>query len=87
MDAAKRRYNRLAQQKHRGGKQSFVTQIENLKILLVWQSGEISEGQAAKILGMKRIEARELMYSAIIDAITLCDAFLQEIKTHDHKSA
>lgn len=59
------RYNRLAQQKHRGGKRSYVTQIEDLKICLAWESGELSEGQATKAMGYDRVTCRGIQQDAI----------------------
>lgn len=37
----KRRQDRLAQQKHRGSKRSYVTEIENLCVLLAWESEQL----------------------------------------------
>lgn len=56
----KRRQDRQYQAKHRGTKRSFVTEIENLKVLLAWEAGQISEGWAAKILKLDRVSLRDL---------------------------
>lgn len=58
---ALQRYMRLAQAKHRGSRQSYKTQLENCQILLAWERGDLSEGQASKALGLNRIESRTLL--------------------------
>lgn len=74
----KRRIDRLAQQRHRGSRRSYVTEIENLKILLAWEAGELSEGQAMKAIGVDRVTARGMKCDAIreggemIAALGLC---------------
>jgi len=64
-DSLKRRSDRLAQQKHRRGKASYVTEIENLQIMLAWEAGELSEGQAAKALQVERVALRDLRRIAV----------------------
>jgi hypothetical protein len=66
----KTRYNRLAQQKHRGSKRSFVTEIEDLKILLAWECGELSEGQVSKALKIDRISARKMRDDFVAEGIS-----------------
>ncbi len=61
----KRRYDRIAQLRHRNGKRSYVTEIENLKILLAWEHGDLTEGQAAKALQVDRMDARQMIWDAI----------------------
>jgi hypothetical protein len=61
----KRRLDRLSQQKHRDSKRSYVTEIENLQIILAWEAGELSEGQAAKALEVDRVTARDMRLRAI----------------------
>jgi hypothetical protein len=56
--AQKARYNRLAKQKERGTKISYLTRFEDAAICLAWEAGELSEGQAATALGVDRIGAR-----------------------------
>lgn len=68
------RYNRLAKQKERGSKRSYVTEIEDLKILLAWEAGELSEGQASKILGIDRIAARIKRDEAVADGIAYVES-------------
>lgn len=62
---AKRRLDRLSQQKHRQGKRSYLTEFENLAVLLAWESGALSEGQAASTLGMDRLTLREFRITSI----------------------
>lgn len=57
---SKRRYDRLKQQKHRGSKRSYVTEIENLRTLLAWETGQLSEGQAARKIGVDRVTLRDM---------------------------
>jgi hypothetical protein len=64
-DARKRRSDRLPQKKHRGSKNSYVTDIENLQIMLAWEAGELSEGQAAKALQVERVALRDLRRIAV----------------------
>lgn len=59
------RYNRLAQQKHRNSLRSYVTELEDLKICLAWESGELSEGQAAKALNYDRVTLRGIREDGI----------------------
>ena len=63
--ARKRRYDRLAKQKERGSKRSYVTEVENLKILLAWEAELLSEGQAAKALRVDRVTLRDMRFQAI----------------------
>ena len=63
--ADKKRSDRIAQQKHRGSKRSYVTEIENLQIIIAWQAGELSEGMAAKIMGVDRLTLRTMRDKAI----------------------
>lgn len=39
--------------------------IEDLQVLLAWEAGELSEGQAAKTLGLDRVAARDLRLGQI----------------------
>lgn len=67
----KRRRDRLSQQRHRGSRRSFVTEIENLNVLVAWQVGTLSEGQAAKCIGTDRVSLREMRDAAIQAALTM----------------
>lgn len=67
----KRRYDRLAKQRERGSSRSYVTEIEDLKILLAWEAGELSEGQAMKALGVDRVSARVKKQEAIKEGAAL----------------
>lgn len=64
----RKRYNRQAQQKHRGvARLSANDRLENVLILLAWEAGELSEGQVVAALGADRLQQR----SDRIDAIKL----------------
>jgi gamma-glutamyl phosphate reductase len=65
----KRRYNRLAQAKHRKSKRSYKTELENAQIMLAWLNADLSEGQAAKALGMDRLSLRIARDDAIAEGI------------------
>ncbi len=39
--------------------------LQTLFVLLAWESGDLSEGQAAKALGIDRLELRERRINAI----------------------
>ena len=65
MGIVKQRYNRHAQQKHRGSRRCYRTEAEDALILLAWEAGELSEGQAAKALGVDRVTARDRRLSAV----------------------
>ena len=65
MDIAKQRYNRHAQQKHRGSRRCYRTEAEDALILLAWEAGELSEGQAAKALDVDRVTARDRRLAGI----------------------
>lgn len=68
----KRRLDRLAQQKHRGSRRSYVTEIENLQVLLAWEAGRLSEGQAARALDVDRVTLRGMK----IDAVSAGEALI-----------
>jgi len=65
----KRRLDRAYQRNHRGSKRSYVTEIENLRVLLAWEAGELSEGQAAKRLGLDRIDLRDMRIKVIAETV------------------
>jgi hypothetical protein len=64
----KQRSDRLAKQRERGSKRSYVTEIEDLRIMLAWEAGVLSEGQAAKALGYDRVTLRDLKNQTLHDA-------------------
>ncbi len=67
------RYNRLAQAKHRGSKRSYKTELENAQIMMAWLNADLSEGQAARILGMERVALRVMRDDAIAEGIRLAE--------------
>lgn len=71
----KRRSDRLSQRKHRNGRRSYLTDMENARILLAWEAAELTEGQAAEALGVDRLGARKMREEAIGSGIALAAAF------------
>lgn len=71
---AKTRAMRLYQQKCRGGKRSPVTEVEDLKICLAWEAGELSEGQATTAMGYDRVACRGILQDAIMEGRELYTA-------------
>lgn len=71
-----KRTERLYQRRHRGGKRSASDESENAAIMLAWEAGEITEGQAAKALGVDRVSAREMK----LKAVALGRALAQELQ-------
>lgn len=67
----KARYNRLAQAKHRGSKRSLKTELEDAQIMLAWLNADLSEGQAARALGLDRVALRERRDAAIAEGMRL----------------
>ena len=64
IDIAKRRYNRAAQARHRGGG-SLKTDLENACILLAWAEGHLSEGQVAAVFDTDRLTVRRMRDDAV----------------------
>jgi hypothetical protein len=60
-----KRYNRLAKQKARNSKRSYVTEIEDLQIIVAWLYGDLSEGRAARALGVDRVSLRTMRDAAV----------------------
>lgn len=56
--AQKARADRQYQRKHRAGKSSPTTDLEDALIVLAWEAGELTEGQAAAALGTDLLGAR-----------------------------
>ena len=61
----KQRKNRQYQQRARDGKRSYLTDIENLSIILAYEAGEITECHAARALGVGIVEARRMRIDAL----------------------
>ncbi len=76
MDAKKQRQARIAQNKHRGSKRSYKTELETAQILLAWESEQLSEGQVSRALDLDRVTVRMLREGAILSGMTLCAALL-----------
>jgi hypothetical protein len=72
-----RRMNRSYQAKHRKSKRSYLSDYEDAVIVLAWERGDLSEGQASKALGLDRLSARirrdDLVSAGLAMAATLLD--------------
>ncbi len=69
---SKRRANRLAKQRERGGG-SIKTELENAYLMLAWEAERLSEGQVARILGADRVTVRLMREGAIAKALTVAE--------------
>lgn len=76
----KNRQMRAYQAKHRGTKNSYATQFENATIVLAWLDGSLSEGQVAKVLGVDRLDARDLRERLVARGVELGGALLAKTK-------
>jgi hypothetical protein len=50
-----------------------LSEMERLQVLLAWEAGEVSEGVASKLLGVGRIEAREMRIAAVQDGLAVVE--------------
>lgn len=73
MTPAQQRAARIAQAKHRGTKASHKTELENLQLLLCWESTDLSEGQLSKLLDVDRITLRQMRLDAIDAGMKLAE--------------
>lgn len=73
MTPARQRAARIAQAKHRGTKASHKTELENLQLLLCWESTDLSEGQLSKLLDVDRITLRQMRLDAIDAGMKLAE--------------
>ena len=67
-------YMRNYMAKRRGTKRSYKTEADAACVLLAWEAAEITEGQAAKLLRMDRVDVRGLR----LKMLEQCKAMLQE---------
>ena len=67
----KTRYMREYQAQRRGTKRSLKSEADSACILLAWEAGKISEGQAAKLMGVDRVTARDRKITMINQGIAL----------------
>lgn len=73
MTPAKQRAARIAQAKHRGTKASHKTELENLRLLLCWESEDLSEGQMSALLDIDRVTLRQMRLDAINAGMKLAE--------------
>jgi len=77
MTPARQRQARTAQAKHRGSV-SHKTELENVLLLLAWESEGLSEGQMVAILNIDRVTIRRMREAAIDRAMALAESLLPE---------
>lgn len=75
-DDVTRRKNRLAQAAHRSSRRSYKTDAENLGLLLLWEAGELSEGQVARALDIDRVTLRMMRDGAMAEAMKFAEMLL-----------
>ena len=75
-DPVQQRRMRAYQAKSRGDRRSFKTELENAQILLAWDAGDLSEGQAAKALDVDRLTARVMRDDMLAAGLALADKLL-----------
>ena len=69
---AKQRYDRAAMRRHRKRTTpSDRTVAENAKILLAWERGLLSEGQASKALQVDRVGARIMLVEFAAEGVDI----------------
>ena len=67
----RQRYMREYQARRRGTKRSYKSEADSACVLLAWEAGEITEGVAAKLLGIDRVSARERKQCMIMRGVQL----------------
>ena len=75
-NAATRRRNRLYQAAHRESRRSYKTDAENLGLLLLWEAGELSEGQVARAFDIDRVTLRMMREGAMAEAMKFAEVLL-----------
>ena len=81
MSPAEQRQARQAQATHRGTKRSLKTELENLQLLLCWESEQLSEGQMSDLLDMDRVSVRKMRLDAIDAGMRLANELSTERKS------
>lgn len=74
----KQRLARLYQGNSRGDRRSYKTELENVQLLLAWESSGLSEGQVAKALNIDRVTLRMMREGAMAAGMTLAEELLGE---------
>lgn len=77
MTPKRQRQARIAQAKHRGGT-SPKTGLENVLLLLAWESEGLSEGQMVSLFDLDRVTIRRMREAAIDRAMRLAESLLPE---------
>lgn len=71
MNQKQQRLARLYQGKSRGDRRSYKTELENVQLLLAWESGDLSEGQVSSMLGVDRVSLRMMREGAVAAGMAL----------------
>jgi hypothetical protein len=77
----KRRQQRADQRKSRGDKSSGRDGLEDSAILLAWEVGELTEGQAARALRVDRVALREMKLRLVAVGRALAHHLLSKSQT------
>ena len=78
MSPKQQRLARLYQGKSRGDRRSYKTELENVQLLLVWEAGDLSEGQVAGLLGVNRVSLRMMRDGAKAAGMALANELTNE---------
>lgn len=76
MNLKKQRMARLYQGKSRGDRHSYKTELENVRLLLAWEAGDLSEGQVSRVLGIDRVSLRMMREGAVAAGMALAEELL-----------
>lgn len=74
MSPKQQRQSRIHQATHRGSRRSYKTELENLQLLLCWESEQLSEGQMSRMLDIDRVSLRMMRLDAINSGMKLAEA-------------
>ena len=78
MNLKKQRMARLYQGKSRGDRHSYKTELENVRLLLAWEAGNLSEGQVSRLLGIDRVSLRMMRERAVAAGMELAEELVGE---------
>lgn len=76
MNLKKQRMARLYQGKSRGDRHSYKTELENVRLLLACEAGDLSEGQVSRVLGIDRVSLRMMREGAVAAGMALAEELL-----------
>ena len=76
MSARQQRQMRIYKNKSRGDSRSYKTELENVQMLLAWESGDLSEGQLSRALGIDRVTLRMMRDGALASGVKIAGDLL-----------